>query len=98
MVEELMGKKLLDDWLDLMCRCDFECFVVGVLVIFGIVDVLDDFDCCVVFYCVGFFGKYVKMYVILGSFGLLLCLKDKLFLVEDCDNGKLVLDVFLLVV
>lgn len=96
MIEELIGRKLPDDWPDEVRRRDLEAFKKGVPAISGIEQVLDDLDRRGVPYCVGSSGKYRKMHMTLGSAGLLPRLKDRLYSAEDCANGKPSPDVFLL--
>ncbi|MEP3045216.1 MAG: HAD family hydrolase [Roseibium sp.] len=96
MVEELIGRKLPDDWPDQVRARDLEAFKAGVPAVSGIFEVLDDLDRRGVPYCVGSSGKYAKMHVTLGSSSLLPRLEGKLFSAQDCENGKPAPDVFLL--
>jgi len=95
-VEELIGRKLPQDWPDQVRERDLASFRAGVRAIAGIEAVLDRLDDAGLPYCVGSSGKYQKMRTTLGSSGLLPRLEGKLFSAEDCARGKPAPDVFLL--
>jgi len=95
-VEEELGRKLPDDWLDQLRARDVESFKAGISQVPGVAQVMDLLDQRGIPYCVGSSGKYEKMRATLGSSGLLPRLEDRLFSSQDCEQGKPAPDVFLL--